>query len=134
MNYSRQRGRGGRGSRVRQSVWCCDVSYQRWRFLHGEFPGTHPTHCGACGGELVWPVEDRVKRMTVRSRMERDRRIWQASQARRVARFIKAGKNSKGRKYERRPSISQVERAWREHRASMNICVPELLSPAQRYE
>ena len=44
--------------RQRQSVWCCDVNYQRWRWQahrYEPWPVRGHTHCAKCGNPLAWP-------------------------------------------------------------------------------
>jgi hypothetical protein len=107
--------------RERQSVWCCDSNYQRWRFLGREFPNTHQTHCVHCGQELVWP-ESRVRAMSPDQRAEHQRKIWLAGQRRLVARRAEQGLTSRGhRPLRRSPVLNEVERAWRAERSAMGV-------------
>ncbi|NOS72031.1 MAG: hypothetical protein HOP33_19150 [Verrucomicrobia bacterium] len=111
-------GQGGRGSRERQSVWCCGVSYQRWRFVGREFPGTHHTHCVHCGGELVWP-EVLERPLKQHEKQARTRGNALRCYYRRAARFVEQKLTTRGERRLRAPSISDFERAWQHERAAM---------------
>ena len=108
-------------TRERQSVWCCDVSYQRWRFIGREFPGTHHTHCVHCGAGLVWP-ETRQRAMKPDEKAEHRRKIELTAQRRLVARRAEQGLTSRGhRPLRRAPVLNEIERAWRSERAAMGV-------------
>jgi len=127
QNPSPERGRGGKGSRVRQSAWCCGRNYQRWRFLHGEFPGTHHEVCVHCGKPLVWPS------YRPSSKQDRARLAWREYQRRRVAALVRQGLTAKGEIRKRRATISLQELAWRDLRAEMgDIIVPEVSATSMR--
>lgn len=121
-NPSPERGRGGRGGRVRQSVWCCGRNYQRWRFIHGEFPGTHHQTCVQCGQALNYDAYFRPRSIKDRARL-----ASRAYQRRQVAAFAQLGLTSKGRPRQRRASVSALEISWRQFRAAMgDITIPDV--------
>jgi hypothetical protein len=153
--------------RERQSIWCCDLNYQRWRFVGKPFPGTHHAHCIKCGEALRWTQYRKIPA----------RKIWRNSYERRRDRFLVAGLSSRGgarrrallpmskaerlkrmrerygrlakqwmaaglttrgkeRIYRPRGSrnLTPQEITWRELRATMNIELPDFLTPAERAE
>ena len=118
-------GRGGRGSRERQSVWCCGVSYQRWRFVGREFPGTHHEVCVHCGKRLVWP-ETLARPLAAAEKLERMRGNALRCYHRRAERFAEQQLTSRGERRLRAPNISDLERAWKREREAMgDLALPE---------
>jgi hypothetical protein len=126
-------GQGGRGSRERQSVWCCRVHYARWRFVGKDFPGTHHTHCFRCGKELRWPAKRRVVQLPLKQKLERRQATFRAAYQRRAGKFLDAGMTAHGALP--KSPLTPKEQAWRELRASMgDLTVPSPSSSSLRYE
>lgn len=129
-------GQGGRGARERQSVWCCGRSYQRWRFVGGEFPGTHHELCPHCLQPLRWP-ETFARALSKLEKRERRKAIELAAYHRRAVKAELAGLTRHGTKPHGghgRVTRTPLDLAWQAERAAMGeIEVPEITATKLRY-
>ncbi len=98
--------------RERQSVWCCGVNYQRWRFVTRDWPGTHYTHCCTCGRALPWPAKQPYHRPN-------PRRASREAKRREAAKFTAQGLTTRGTVRRRSPNLLPSQRPDAQRRRTL---------------